>query len=50
MRATVLFLLAAYVLAGAATPTLADRTSGMQRMPGYLPLYWDEKAGKVICA
>ena len=47
MRATVLFLLAAYVLSGAATHTIAEQTSGMQRMPGYLPFYWDEKAGKV---
>src|SRR5438270_13750695 len=47
MRATVLFLLAAYVLAGAAVPTIADKTSGIQRIPGYLPFYWDEKAGKV---
>src|SRR5436190_13072834 len=47
MRATVLFLLGASVIANAAIPTIAEKTSGMQRMPGYLPFYWDEKAGKV---
>lgn len=28
-------------------PGIAGRTAGMQKMPGYFPLYWDEKAGRL---
>ncbi len=27
--------------------TIAAKTAGMQKLPGYIPLYWDEKAGKM---
>jgi hypothetical protein len=30
-----------------ATPTIASKTSGLRAMPGYFPLYWDERAGKL---
>jgi hypothetical protein len=30
-----------------AVPSIAARTSSMQRMPGLLPLYWDSKSGKL---
>ena len=33
--------------APAAMPSLADKTKAMQALPGYLPIYWDAKAGKV---
>jgi Met-zincin/Domain of unknown function (DUF5117) len=29
----------------AAIPSIADKTAGMQRLDGYFPLYWDDKAG-----
>ena len=29
----------------AATPTIEERTAGMQKLDGYFPLYWDERAG-----
>jgi len=37
---------------GAATaagplPTIEQRTTGMQKLDGYVPLYWDEKAGSL---
>jgi hypothetical protein len=28
-------------------PTIEQRTSGMQKLDGYIPLYWDEKAGSL---
>ena len=31
--------------APAAIPTIDARTAGLQKIDGYLPLYWDEKAG-----
>ncbi len=31
----------------AATPTIAAKTAGMQKLDGFLPLYWDERAGKM---
>ena len=27
--------------------TIADRTAGMQKLDGYVPLYWDDKAGSL---
>ena len=30
---------------GGPTPTIEDRTSGMQKLDGYFPLYWDERSG-----
>src|SRR5580658_2777778 len=34
---------------GGATPaaatTIEERTAGMQKLDGYFPLYWDERAG-----
>ncbi|HEY6047060.1 MAG TPA: zinc-dependent metalloprotease [Pyrinomonadaceae bacterium] len=29
------------------TPTIGEKTAGMQKFPGYFPFYWDAKAGKV---
>jgi hypothetical protein len=29
------------------TPTISEKTAGMQKSPGYFPFYWDAKAGKV---
>ena len=42
-------LLAAQTAATAAgdTPSIGAKTSGMQRMPGFLPLYWNAKTGKL---
>jgi Met-zincin/Domain of unknown function (DUF5117) len=31
----------------AALPTISEKTQGLQRKGGYLPLYWDARAGKV---
>src|SRR4030081_1588780 len=28
-------------------PTIAEKVTGMQMFPGYLPFYWDPKAGKM---
>ncbi|HEV7398573.1 MAG TPA: hypothetical protein VGN86_18815, partial [Pyrinomonadaceae bacterium] len=28
-------------------PTIAEKVAGMQKFPGYVPFYWDAKAGKV---
>jgi hypothetical protein len=33
--------------AAAPTPTIAERTAGAEKLPGYFPLYWDAKAGKL---
>ena len=27
------------------TPTIEERTSGMQKLDGYFPIYWDDRAG-----
>jgi hypothetical protein len=27
--------------------TIAEKTAGLEKMPGYFPLYWDAKAGKL---
>jgi hypothetical protein len=29
-------------------PSIAERTAGMQAMPGFFPLYWDEASGKLF--
>ena len=29
----------------AATPSIEDRTTGMKKIDGYFPLYWDERSG-----
>jgi len=31
----------------ATIPTIAEKTVGMEKLPGYFPLYWDAKAGKL---
>src|SRR5579864_9728501 len=28
-------------------PTIASKTAAMRKMPGYFPLYWDDKDGKL---
>jgi hypothetical protein len=33
--------------AGGPLPTIEQRTSGMQKLDGYVPLYWDEKTGSL---
>ena len=30
------------------TPTIDDRTSGLRKIDGYVPLYWDEKGGTML--
>jgi hypothetical protein len=30
------------------TPTIEDRTAGLQKLDGYFPLYWDEHAGTLL--
>ncbi len=30
-----------------ALPTISEKTKLMRKMPGYFPLYWDERAGKM---
>jgi hypothetical protein len=32
----------------AAIPSIDDRTSGMKKMDGYFPLYWDERTGSLF--
>ncbi len=32
----------------AAPPSIDDRTSGMKKMDGYFPLYWDERTGALF--
>jgi len=32
---------------GGANPTIDAKTSGMRHMPGFLPLHWDAKAGRL---
>ncbi|MHB1169790.1 MAG: zinc-dependent metalloprotease, partial [Longimicrobiales bacterium] len=30
-----------------AVPTIAGKTAGMQKLDGFLPLYWDERTGRM---
>src|SRR6266566_570260 len=42
--------LSAQVRSGSDTPktaTIAEKVAGMQKFPGFLPFYWDAKAGKL---
>src|SRR5512145_2495121 len=32
----------------ATPPSIDDRTSGMKKMDGYFPLYWDERSGQLF--
>jgi hypothetical protein len=32
---------------GGRTPTIEERTAGMQKLDGYFPLYWDERTGNL---
>jgi hypothetical protein len=32
----------------AAPPSIEDRTSGMKKLDGYFPLYWDERTGQMF--
>jgi hypothetical protein len=34
--------------AGGPVPSIDDRTSGMKKMDGYFPLYWDERSGSMF--
>src|ERR1700683_3283118 len=38
---------AAGAQAGGRTPTIEERTAGMQKLDGYFPLYWDERSGNL---
>ena len=42
----ILFYLAFAAVAPAQSP-IAKKTEGMIRMPGFFPIYWDGKAGKM---
>src|SRR5690348_7777029 len=33
---------------GGATASIDERTSGMQKIDGYFPLYWDNRAGSLF--
>ncbi len=33
---------------GGAPPSIEERTSGMRKLDGYFPLYWDERAGTLL--
>ena len=33
---------------GGGTPTIAAKTQGLRHMPGFLPLHWDAKAGRLF--
>jgi len=45
--ALILLFAAVAVSAQNTTPTIAARTAAFRKIPGYFPLYWDEKAGKM---
>jgi hypothetical protein len=32
---------------GGPPPTIAERTASMKKMPGYFPIYWEERAGRM---
>ncbi|MBC6699407.1 zinc-dependent metalloprotease [Hymenobacter puniceus] len=32
----------------ASAQTLAEKTKGLQKFPGYFPFYWDEKGGRIL--
>ena len=40
--------LAAQSQRAAAPPSIDDRTSGMKKIDGYFPLYWDERSGSMF--
>jgi hypothetical protein len=46
--ATLTMPLAAQQQRPAAIPSIDDRTSGMKKMDGYFPLYWDERTGALF--
>ncbi len=54
LKSSILFALSAALLAqrpptptAARTPTIEERTTGLQKLDGYFPLYWDERAGSL---
>src|SRR5215469_2490218 len=32
---------------GGAPPSIAERTASMKKLPGYFPIYWEERAGRM---
>ncbi len=34
--------------AGGPPPSIAERTASLKKMPGYFPLYWDERGGRMF--
>src|SRR5258708_30763299 len=47
MRPFLLSLPLSLTLAAQPAPTITAKTSTMQRLPGFFPLYWEEKTGKL---
>jgi hypothetical protein len=54
MKKGIVVLLLAFAFAGTAfldaqsqTPTIAQKTAGMRKFPGYFTFYWDERTGKI---
>ena len=43
-----LLVLLALPLAEDATPTIAEATDGLEKIDGFLPLYWDDAEGKLL--
>src|SRR5271167_743354 len=33
---------------GGRTPSIEERTAGMQKMDGYFPIYWDDRSGSLF--
>src|SRR5262245_26926854 len=34
--------------AGARLPSIADRTTGMRKIDGFIPIYWDDRTGSMF--
>jgi len=51
LRASILFTFVVSLAFGQGqqrgTPSIQERTSGMQKLDGYFPLYWDERTGNL---
>src|SRR5260370_5947498 len=47
MRPFLLFLALTLALTAQPAPTITAKTSTMQKLPGFFPLYWEEKTGKL---
>jgi hypothetical protein len=47
LPASCLLIAAALYAQPASVPTIASRIAGTRAMPGYFPLYWDERSGRL---